>query len=485
MNRSVKRKLATMALAGLGAFTSGSALAGMTVDSNGGLEIFELDDTNYWFKIGGRLHLTQAFLDGSSQDRSRFPSGSRIPAARLTFKGGVGNAWVYKMDLDFNDNALGRIPYPVISPPNYNYPGTIATIGDAGTITFGEAFIGYNGCKNFWIALGQIGIPFGMESWASYNDAPFMENSMPSQAFAGSGYRLGPGYGYGLGIYGEWHNDMFTVAGAIYHPPAGTTQYGNVVSTNALAQPGAGPMGSNPGSDPVGYAARITFSPVHDDYAVYHLGIAAKYQNLHNNANNFNFYAQGDVSSRQSSILFSNIPFNSANNVMSWGFEAAGRWGPFMLAGEYMLAKVERDNSIPPNDPRLPGGDLKFTGFYLMASYVITGESKEYDFVSGTFGRVRPNSHKGAWEILIRHSYLDMVDNPALIPGSPITGNLNLSTLPSGIDPNTMVGGAHSTTLGINWWVNDNIRFLANFSRMNYPNSVDINGFGFKAIVNW
>lgn len=478
MSKLTKSKLATLALAGLGAFASGSVLAGMTVDSNGGLEVFELDDTDYWFKIGGRLHLTQAFLEGGEHDRSRFPSGSMIRSARLTFKGGVGNSWVYKMDLDFADRALRR-PVGTGNGAVGNPPGTLSVFGDTGDVSFGEAFIGYNGCKNFWIALGQVSIPFGLEAWASFNDATFMENSMPSQAFDTPGY--------GIGAYVEWHSDMVTVAGAIYQPEAGTTQFGDVLTTQPTVLPGNGPLGSDPGSDPLGYGARITFSPVHDDFTVYHLGLSGKYQNLHDHANVFNYRSGIEIRSRQTPILFTNIPLNSANDFTTWGLEAAGRFGPLMFSGEYMFSEVDRDGNIPVGgDVRLPGGDLKFKGYYVMASYVITGEAKDYDFASGTFGRVRPSSHKGAWEIAIRHSYLDLVDNFALVPGSvPAPGMLAPATLVGGVDPNAIVGSSHATTIGLNWWVNDNVRFAANYSRMNFPDTVDINGFGLKAIVNW
>lgn len=489
MSKLTKSKLATLALAGLSAFASGSVLAGMTVDSNGGLEVFELDDTDYWFKIGGRLHLQSAWLEGGEHDRSKFPSGSMVRAARVTFKGGVGNAWVYKLDLDYIDSALTRpigfrngdpIPgggaavYPAANPP-----GTVAVNGAGGSVQFGEAFIGYNGCKNFWVALGQVSIPFGLESWASYNDATFMENAMPSNAFDNPGY--------GIGAYVEWHNDMLTAAGAIYHPRAGTTQYGDVLSTAPGVFAPNGLNGSDPGSDPLGYAMRITFSPVHNDHTVYHLGVSGRYQNLHDRANAHNFYSGIDIISRQTPIIFTNIPLNSSNDYTVIGFEAAGRFGPLMVSGEYMFAEVDREGNIPTfGDPRLPGGDQKYRGWYVMASYVITGEAKDYDFVSGTFGRVRPRSHKGAWEVAVRHSYLDLVDNQAFIPGhTPALGMSQASTLPAGIDPNAIVGAVHATTVGLNWWINDNMRLMANVSRMNFPGTIDINGVGIKGIVNW
>lgn len=47
-------------------------------------------------------------------------------------------------------------------------------------------------------------------------------------------------------------------------------------------------------------------------------------------------------------------------------------------------------------------------GGYIQASYILTGESREYDFKSGTFGRIRPDTKIGAWDIAFRYSYLNL-----------------------------------------------------------------------------
>lgn len=497
MSNVRKLSLASLALAGLSAVASGPALAGgMTVDSNGGFEIFELDNTDYWFKIGGRLHLDHVWYEGGEYDRSKFPSGSHIRRARVTLKGGVGNDWVYKLDLDYADRWRTRLvstanpELTFVGTSFYQVDGHVIPLQDRteqADVYFGEAFVAYNGCKNFWIALGQVSIPFGFEAWSSSNDIPFMELSMPSQAFTPT---------YGLGAYVEWHSKYFTFAGAVYNPPAGTTQTGDQLSAfinpaTGFINPPNGPIGSDPGSDPLGFAARLTFSPVHDDYAVYHVGASARYQNLHDHANVFNFFAGMEAKSRQAPVMFTNIPRNSAHDYVVYGFELAGRWGPFSAQAEYMMAEVDREGNLPlvgnvtglalPApflDPRSPGGDLKYHGYYAALSYVITGEAKEYDFVSGTFGRVRPKSSKGAWEILARHSYVDLIDNTLL-------DQRTYPPIGSGIQANDTVGSAHATTLGITWWVNDNVRFLGNYVRTNLPNTVDINAIGLSAQVKW
>lgn len=453
MSKMTNNKLALIAL-GLGAVASGSAYAGgMTVDSKGGLEVFELDDTNYWFKLGGRIFIDEALFNGSHVDRSGFPSGSQIRNARLALKGGVGEKLVYKMDVDFQDLA-GRL--------DRNNPQ-----GFAGRPRFGEVFLGYNPCPQLWFALGQISIPFGLENWASANDGLFMEMALPSSAFSPD---------FGIGLYGEWHGQMFTLAGAAYQPGAGTTQ--------GLDYTEVGPFGSLPGSDTLGLAGRITFSPIHDDYTAYHAGISARYEDFHDTQNSFNYIAGLEARARQTPVLFSNIPANSSRKHYVWGFELAGRWGPLLMQGEYMLADVKRDaDFFLGGNPENLGGNLDYHGYYVAASYVLTGEVRDYDFATGTFGGVHPKSRKGAWEVGVRHSYVKLLDNNALatVGGEDFVGTV-YRPVRSPID---MAGSAHSTTVGLTWWVNDNVRLMANYVRADLPADRDPDIIAFRGQVTW
>ncbi len=460
MSKTTKNRLALLALAGLSAVASGPAsAAGMTVDSKGGLEVFSLDDSDYWFKLGGRIFVDQAFFDTNDNSIYPFPSGADIRSARLNMKGGVGNHWVYKLELNFVD---GEYTDDLASP---------------GLSKFGEVFIGYAVCDDLFFSAGQISVPFGLENWASASDLPFMEMSVASDAFAPY---------YGIGLYGEWHGDFFTFAATAYHPGgAGTIQKGDVISTAAFV-PGAGPDGSAPGSDPWGVGGRLTFAPVHDDFTVYHGGVSYRYESMNPYANSFNYIAGLEVRSRQTPDIFTNIPPNSTTeNNQVWGLELAGRWGPFILQGEYMHADVSRDDVFIVNYVNVGGGDLDFYGYYVEATYVLTGETREYDFDTGTFGRVHPSCRNGAWELGVRYSYVDLIDNQAFATVAFIDPDVPFNDPTAAVVSDAIVGAVHSTTIGLTWWVSDNVRFLANYSRMDLPNNSDANALGFRAQVNW
>src|SRR5262245_37929016 len=103
MSKMTTNKLALLALAGLGAVASGPAFSAMTVDSDTGIEVYDPDNKDLWFKLGGRAFINQVWFDGDDDERSGFPSGSRLSGVRLAAKGGVGQHWVYRLEVDFND----------------------------------------------------------------------------------------------------------------------------------------------------------------------------------------------------------------------------------------------------------------------------------------------------------------------------------------------------------------------------------------------
>lgn len=96
------------------------------------------------------------------------------------------------------------------------------------------------------------------------------------------------------------------------------------------------------------------------------------------------------------------FPAQHSNHV---GYEVYFTSGPLMLGSEgylHMFSSPEKDN------PTFQGGDI-------VASYIITGESRPYSTVSGIYSFVPVrrsifNGGPGAWEVLLRVSALDLED---------------------------------------------------------------------------
>ena len=121
--------------------------------------------------------------------------------------------------------------------------------------------------------------------------------------------------------------------------------------------------------------------------------------------------------------------------------EAAFVYGPFSAQGEYAQVQVQR----------IAASGLTFNAVYGYISYFLTGEHRGYNRPGGVFDRVHPlhnlGSNKdgrrgwGAWELAARYSYIDLNDQ------------------------NIQGGRMADVTVGLNWYLNPNVRVMLNYIR--------------------
>jgi len=111
----------------------------------------------------------------------------------------------------------------------------------------------------------------------------------------------------------------------------------------------------------------------------------------------------------------------------------SGPWS-FQTQGYYLI--LDADEADDPH----------FWGYYALLSHFLTGQSRRYNQALGIFTGVEPQpvfkpseGHWGAWELALRHSYVDLNG-----------GNVN--------------GGRESNiTAGLNWIHNRNARLMFNY----------------------
>jgi phosphate-selective porin OprO/OprP len=203
---------------------------------------------------------------------------------------------------------------------------------------------------------------------------------------------------------------------------------------------------ANDSDEDQGYqiTGRVTGLPWYEDDGrkLLHLGVAYSLRNPDGTRVNYGVRPESRLS------LFryidpDNLPQSfrlrdaRTDDVNLLGLEAATVFGPFSLQGEYIRSDV--DTTF--------GGDLTFDGYYVQASYFLTGENRPYRNDRGLFDRVVPernfNWRKregwGAWEATARYSSVDLTDRP-------IWG-----------------GEQDAITLGLNWYLNPNVRITWNY----------------------
>jgi phosphate-selective porin OprO/OprP len=150
--------------------------------------------------------------------------------------------------------------------------------------------------------------------------------------------------------------------------------------------------------------------------------------------------------------------------------ETAATYGPLFWQGEYYRYEVDRRGLA----------NAKFDGGYGQASWTLTGESHLYNPQAGAYFRIAPKhpfsmarGDWGAWELAARASYVNLDSN--YISGTALSAN-----------PAAVGGGLQrSYSLGLNWYPNDLVRFLLDFSYVNYDkaNGVLVKGAALGAPV--
>ncbi|MCU7922839.1 MAG: porin [Candidatus Thiodiazotropha sp. (ex Dulcina madagascariensis)] len=181
------------------------------------------------------------------------------------------------------------------------------------------------------------------------------------------------------------------------------------------------------GDEGWGATSRLTYAPFAEERSALHLGLAVSYRKL-DDEQEFRFDSRHESHLTDIRYLDSG-KLSQSDSLTLFGFEGAWVSGSLSLQGELIQANLERKAYEDPS----------FSGWYLQGSWFLTGESRQYKQRTGRFGRVRPLNEYGAVELAARYSTLDLND--------------------VGIEG----GSSDNVTLGVNWYLNPQIRLMANY----------------------
>jgi phosphate-selective porin OprO/OprP len=272
----------------------------------------------------------------------------------------------------------------------------------------------YIGIKNDWgtLRFGHYKEYFSLDMLTSSKHITFLEYSLPVQAFA-------PGRNSGIGIHGKKGDKIGWGFGAFYD---------------------ADDFASSTSEDNINLTGRFVFRPQWEDKGarMIHLGFSATQKDRESQIR-FRARPEAHLSGR-----FVDTGNFTANSATLYDFEFATVQNSFWASAEYISADVDAPTA----------GDPTFDGFYMQAGYFLTGEHRKFKTSSGTFDRLKPktifgkNGGRGAWEIALRYSSLDLSDGA-------ISG-----------------GEQDDISLGVNWYPNPATRLM-----INYVNA-DVDGVG-------
>lgn len=377
--------------------------------------------------VGGLLQADFVSFAGDKDDVSR--TSGDIRRANIWIKGDLTDEWSYQLGYDARYTRLDT------------------------------SWIGYGGFDPFWLAMGLIDAPQSLDYWSGPANSTFMEYASVVQAFQ-------PYRGIGLYLDGAAMQEMIGYQAALYVPNFETA---DVLADGYADAQGISTTDFGSESDAIGVAGRLTLNQ-QDTFGLddtLHFGLSIRYEGV-SSSQALNPYVTtpnmlGKVSGGRNNVLLASVTPSAgdAKGVTYYGAELAGIFDSLTLQGEYMKTHVNgRDGN----------SNLSFSGYYVQAAYVVTGEKRAYDKYSGTIGSVESiNNPYGAWELAFRFGYVDLSDNPSV-----------------GYD--TVLADKRGTqkdyTLGVNWYVTDNVRFMADYSvaQADYSHATDRSDANVKAI---
>ena len=226
------------------------------------------------------------------------------------------------------------------------------------------------------LKVGHFKEPFSLEEQTSSNYITFIERSLMNT--------FSPGRNVGIGTGGGFADERGTFGVGLFHP-----------SDDGGTGVGAGDWSAT---------GRVTFAPIRneEDEQLVHLGAAFTHQAAPDDVLRYRSRPEAHLMNRP--IDTGDI---AAEDAQILGLEAAYVGGPLSFQGEYAQTSVD---AISQSDP-------DFGGFYVEASYFLTGESRPYE--KGVFGRVKPEHNWGseegfgALQLALRFSHLDLDDTTA------------------------------------------------------------------------
>ncbi len=345
-------------------------------------------------KIGGRIQIDHYFVDDDDfvargVADAAFESGVQLRRMRLYNSGVLHGHVEWKLQMDFAD-----ANDPVLKD------------GYIGLVDMDDCF----GCLMPNIRVGHFKAPFGLEELTSSKYITFIERSSVTNTF-------GISRRYGVMLHDVFRGGQLGYAFSYFSEDGSLEDDGEVEFDNGY-----------------GLAGRIWYTPWYDcecSCRRLHVGVGAY---TLEDITSVRFNDDGLVRTGTDPNLIDTTAI-AADGAFVWNVELALVYGPFSLQGEFFSATVSDTANTDPS----------FTGWYVQASYWLTGECRKYS--KGAFKRVSPCCNfldndcccYGGVELAAKYEVIDL--NDGAIQGGKMT----------------------NWVIGLNWHLNPNARIQLNY----------------------
>jgi len=282
-----------------------------------------------------------------------------------------------------------------------------------------DAYVGYAGWDNALVKIGQHREPFSLEETTTSRYISFMERAYVIDALA-------PGRHIGVS-YAKW-GEHYRFMGGIYGQEIGDDD---------------DPEEYEGDSDAIGITGRFVWVPIlnKEEARTLHLGISATTRTTDAGTDKVRFRSRAETHIAHNRFVNTG-KMKDVDDYQMLGLDAVVQLGSWSFQGEYITAHLNRFNDRE---------DVDVDGWYTYVSWFPTGENRNYTMAQSRF--VSPNA-KNAIELLARFSTIDLNDLDAGVEG----------------------GQADNITFGLNWYFNNNVRWMINYTMVDNDQYADGDG---------
>jgi phosphate-selective porin OprO/OprP len=304
--------------------------------------------------------------------------------------------------------------------------------------TIFDAYVNYRYSPELQFQAGKYKVPIGLEQLQADRDTFFNERALVTD--------LVPNRDMGFELHGDLFDGRASYAGGIFNGTSDGANSSNVDFANDR-----------------GFAGRLFFQPFKPTSVAalrgLGFGVAGSYETM-STANTAGLPSTtggtlpGYFTDGQQQFFAYNPTSNAvvvaSQNHWRLSPQAYYYYGPFGLMGEYVISDqtVTRTVAAP-----FRSASLQNTAWEVTASWVLTGEDAA--FAGGVIPRRPFNPREGGWgalQLVGRYQELDI--DPAAFPLFS--------------DPKTSARSAEGWSVGLNWYLNRNVRVNASFSHTTF-----------------
>jgi len=299
------------------------------------------------------------------------------------------------------------------------------------SVSIYDAWLNYKYRPELQLKAGRFKGPVGLENLQADASSSFNERGFPSSLVASRNI--------GIQLWGDLADGVASYAAGVFNN-AGDARNPN----------------NNDFIDNKEVAGRLFFQPFKQtDISVLQglgFGVGASFSQINGNALALPNTTGGTLSGYTTSGQQQFFAYNPAAGTVvgdgaHWRLapQATYYYGPFGLLGEYTISEQGVKNGVRK-------ADLHNTAWQVSAQWVLTGEAATFASLTPAHPFDLHNGQWGAWQLVARYGQL----------------NLDGKAFPFFSDPTLSAHEAAGWAVGINWWLNKNIRILTSFAHTDF-----------------